>query len=759
MSNVATGGAIYNKQGIINNITGNFINNFASYKGGAIYNESGFKDAIINIGAVNDNVLFSGNHLSSIHEGAIGGAICNIHEDGIIAYSGKSIVNIYADSGHNITFVGSDDEEIDTDGIYNECILNVNGYTPDSTEENPAPEPITYAGTVNFQNVDGTGITTIYGGKINANAKFAQTDLNIKSGVTFDISATNLNIANDIQNAGTLNLKTGTLNSNVAGNGNVVVLKDQLLKIADTKSVSNVSLTENSTLDLITPTADAISYEKITLGTFSAGDTSKNNHLTFDISNTKNDEIVVTEKASGVIDLTGIRVDGTFDNDKKTVDLFTGSGDKSELTIKQAIVAFDDERKYYAFTQDETNKGQLNILKATDDERPWTIQEVIAAKTYATIPQADPPLIKDVNTYQLSSNLTLDDDLGTLKNYDPTTPRSLIIKGNGNTIDGTNPEGGNFDGIVIGQEKAQKLLIDNVIMKNFDIAVRNDGSEGPIEEASVAAIMNSTIQNSKVGINNSKGGYVTIINSTIKDNETDIINDGNLFFSENESEVSENEVDRITGTGSTNILGGMLTVNSELTQKAVDIKSEAGLLVNADILSIADGITNNGSVRLSDGTLNTDITGTNGIVTVADNKIINNAKIEQSAVVVTSELENNNQITVQIFDNVNSVTNNAIINSNKIYNSNNMINNDTIIANSIENKITGEFTANANSVVQGTLEGGTFNSNGSNTFAGTLRPRDLNLNSEMLNMAGELSAKNTVADGGSLNLADGVIRT
>ena len=82
-------------------------------------------------------------------------------------YNDKGTVSLCAEEGKSITFVGGADDttnqKYDIDGIYNTGTLNINGNGTN-----------TYTGTVELQNVAGTGITNIYGGEVNAKNNFVQ---------------------------------------------------------------------------------------------------------------------------------------------------------------------------------------------------------------------------------------------------------------------------------------------------------------------------------------------------------------------------------------------------------------------------------------------------------------------------------------------------------------------------------------------------------------------------------------------------------
>ena len=159
-------GAIYNNEGTIARVTGDFIDNCAKTTadgvlayGGAIYNGDGASLKVVTGGK---DIVFSGNYVSATGYAALalGGAIYNgaSYEDpDEPAFSYTTLVQLCAEDGKAISFVGKDGEEI-VDSVHNEGTLYVNKGA--------------YTGTVNFANVtdaadDPTGKMYIENGTVN----------------------------------------------------------------------------------------------------------------------------------------------------------------------------------------------------------------------------------------------------------------------------------------------------------------------------------------------------------------------------------------------------------------------------------------------------------------------------------------------------------------------------------------------------------------------------------------------------------------
>ena len=275
------GGALYNNSSSISSISSNFISNYSKLHGGAIYNTGTISDitgnfienkvsatsgayggAIYNTGIISKlSSSFIGNYVytSSTAASAVvqGGAIWNsgtiniIADSQDVAFTGnytesrgvkvyndihnQGTVNLQSKEGKSITFLGTI-----TDAATPTGTTKIGGtYIEDETEK-------TYTGTVNFNN------------------KVTQANMAINSG-TVNVKASDLNITNGISNDGTLNLKEGTLASNISGagtiniKGNVVVnanivqntlTVDNTLTINPEKTVTvNNTLNNNSTIE------------------------------------------------------------------------------------------------------------------------------------------------------------------------------------------------------------------------------------------------------------------------------------------------------------------------------------------------------------------------------------------------------------------------------------------------------------------------------------------------------------------------------
>lgn len=212
-----SGGAIYNNNGRIDRVTGQFESNNAQVLGGAIYNTG--TNAIMNILADSGELKFDGNYVTD--ESGNGGAIYNTGGATIGLYA-KTTADSIKFTGVRPTTLTDGDPAYDIDGIYNEGNLNING---DGTI-------MPYAGTVNLYNVSDAatakGTTNIYGGKVNVAKDLTQKAVTVASGATLTTNG-NVKTTDGIANAGTLNLLGGkkegsvityaVIDSTVSGDG------------------------------------------------------------------------------------------------------------------------------------------------------------------------------------------------------------------------------------------------------------------------------------------------------------------------------------------------------------------------------------------------------------------------------------------------------------------------------------------------------------------------------------------------------------
>lgn len=237
----AYGGAIYNTANI-GSITGNFVGNYAQASSTSFTKAIAYGGAIYNTGSVNilaednKNLKFDGNYVIG-KKVAQGGAIYN-----------TGTVGLYAKGANDtITFVGgTEDGKYDIDGIYNQATLNINGFEKSG-------ETTRYLGEVTLNNVNGDGITNIYGGTVNVknDAVFNQSTLN-NQGI-FNFNGTTGQVTNlaDAETAkGTTKINAGSFT--VTGNATQEAITIAEGATLTTKvDVTTSGITNDGTLNLL----------------------------------------------------------------------------------------------------------------------------------------------------------------------------------------------------------------------------------------------------------------------------------------------------------------------------------------------------------------------------------------------------------------------------------------------------------------------------------------------------------------------------
>ena len=283
------GGAYHNQRAT--SVIGNnakFHNNTAKgYAGGAVYQDTDGREAVLTIG---DKAEFKGNKSETSHGGAIMNynagdkAEINIGKDAL--FSGNSAGKTggaIANWGGNM-LVGSNasfsDNTAATDGgaVYN---ADYDGKTAEMTIENDAV----------FSNNTATGL----GGAI-----YNDGTLNM-AGAVFSGNKAGGKL-NDIHNIGTLNF-TGdvTLDGGISGNGTTTFAKDTTLTVkTDTTTISNTVINKGAQLSLVFANGYAGGeYDLIVEDGSLDKEFSIAENALFDIKSNKNGSYTISKKSSG----------------------------------------------------------------------------------------------------------------------------------------------------------------------------------------------------------------------------------------------------------------------------------------------------------------------------------------------------------------------------------------------------------------------------------------------------------------------------
>lgn len=175
-------------------------------------------------------------------------------------------------------------------------------------------------------------------------------------------------------------------------------------------------------------------------------------------------------------------------------------------------------------------------------------------------------------------------------------------------------------------------------------AIYNHGELDRNNHAATMKVENSTFANNTAlekggAIANMKGGIAKIIDSIFSGNtangeKNDIYNEGEVTF------VGNNTLDGgIDGNGSTIVQDGANVdiSNGKLVQDSVNVETNGSLITNVAKTTVANGITNNGSVTFTgDGEINTALSGNGSLILTPNGTItLNNASLIDSVIPVT----------------------------------------------------------------------------------------------------------------------------
>ena len=153
-------------------------------------------------------------------------------------------------------------------------------------------------------------------------------------------------------------------------------------------------------------------------------------------------------------------------------------------------------------------------------------------------------------------------------------------------------------------------------------------------------------------------GYLT---NTGDITQTTVSNSG-VFTNNGTVTANLNNLHDIEGTGSITTGTGISSNTGNITQDALtnngtfdnsghiilnDLTNNSTFNTNADLLSVANGVVNEGNLNITGGTNVSDITGTAGVVNFS-NTVVNNADITNDTVTNSGNLTNNGSITADV---------------------------------------------------------------------------------------------------------------
>ena len=624
------GGAIYNN-GIINNITGSFINNSATINNNSTFNTENvqlwaFGGAIYNGGqlglqAISNDILFSGNSAT------LGGAI----------YNTSALTMNIAENQHIIFDTVSDD-------IYNSGTITVSG-----------------DGTLYLQSISGNGVLNLNNHitHLADNATFQQYLLQLAEGSILYATPSSLLSDTGVLNDGTLFFSDGVLSTQITGSGNIIINGDvvndsyignqviinyghSLTTAAGSNSLHN-GILNNGTLYLTTGSLstwtditgdgtiitlgnisgnagqfgnDIVNDYTLTLTGFTGG-TISNGTISNNISGKGNiiidgfisneallsESIIINENKTLSTSANGI---GGTVNNAGTLTL-TGGTLNNQITGDGSMIVTG-----YTYTSANNLLGTGSILNiSTLELTGGTLQQVvygngnivISGDVYSTAPNLQNNIIiADENTLTLTGgtlqktisasgngNIVINGDVSTWANYllaSTSLNDDTVLTLNGGAlstqITGTGTLAINNDYSV--SSSANNIGVDvnnNGSLRLTGGTLSNDitGSGQTIIDG---AVINEALISQSIVVNSGKS--LTTATSGIS---TNIVNYGEVILT--------------GGTLANNISGGDITINGTVSS-------------TAELLATNNAITNNGTLNITSGNLQQNITGGNTII-------------------------------------------------------------------------------------------------------------------------------------------------
>ena len=534
------------------------------------------------------------------------------------------------------------------------------------------------------QTVSGNGTTQITGTVTN-NALIGQDLTIVNSG---NLTSNLANISGTVTNEGTFNL-VDNLSKDILGNGTTVLQND--IALAEDRTIDGTLNLNGQTIDM--------GNEPAVYNTLTAGNLTGSANLKIDVDFTNNsgkaaanDKINIADGTSNnaAINLTTINVQNelaTNDNVYSNyVDYVTGNNSNITYQLSGSdngnLIVVTTEQKY-TFTKGDN--GSLNVLA---QDYTGGLSDYITGEITA-------------NNFSINKNTTLNDNENIGLTQGTDTTKNVFIN-NGATLTG-------FDG---------KDKYNNGITIAEGYTLNLTGSE------------NASMENFLIALENNEGGILNVEDMNFENNSKDIVNAGTLNLAGTNSFANG-----IEGSGSTNITSGTTTNNGTITQNTVSITSGATLNTNATNLIADSGVTNAGTLELTGGDIQSNITGegtlsilenvtndkaiTQAITNVADNKTFTNDGVLNTSIALSANQTIDGQGTLNLegtSTNAGSVTQDVVF----VNNESALTNTGSLIAATVNNA--GIINTNADTIIAdinnlGTLEltGG----NNANTINGS----------------------------------------
>ena len=585
------GGAIANIQSETFSITNAlFEGNSASANGGAIYNAA--NQTIDILAGVGGTTQFTANAANQ------GGAIYNAGTLNMktSGEGSKIIVDAAIDTASN--------------DIYNVGTLNLSG---DITINSAISDAETASGTTNL---NGGTLT------LGENATITQKDFNIASGVDFSTNADKLSIANLITNKGTLEFTGGTNNNNIAGGGalnitGTVINSDSVNVIQkDLTIASGADLTTNAgNLDIANEISNAgtLTFTGGTNNNDIAGEGALN--ITGKVTNA--DSATVEQKDLSIASGAGL----TTNADNLTIAqaiqnagtlTFTGGTNNNDiagegaLNITGTVTNADDatvEQNGLLIASGAgltTNAGNLKIAQAIQNAGTLTFTGGTNNNDIAGEGAGTTVIAGNVNNNALISQSISVNNGAELTSDVSNVAGTIANEGKINLSGNNGSIAHNITGA--GDAEFSGSITNNASISQNTITIANGGAFSTAADKFLTenGVTNSGSLTLTGGENKNTVTNTGTLTFTAGSNSGAITNSNSLIFNGN---ITNNGA--VSGAGTTTVAGGNV-INNALISQAVEI---TGGQLTSTAGNLGGTITNNAGLLLS-GTLDKTISGT-----------------------------------------------------------------------------------------------------------------------------------------------------
>jgi len=520
--------------------------------------------------AADKNLTITGGNIS----GTIGG-------DGKLIISTAAVTNTNKKglNAATLQISSSLDTEVDAlniaSGITNNGTLTISG---DGTSTDTLKNDIT--GDTGSMNISGT-IT------VESDKTITQQNLTVNSGAKLTANTDNLNITNNITNSGELEMNKGT----------------------NTDTLTQVINSGNVTLN------NGVKFDNTKLssvGTLTVDNAIYNFNATLNGANITVDQISVTGKASGTLQLGTINITGTSTSaqwstgETKTVQYLSNIDQTSDITVANNSYVTSGMFGYnfsQAKTGDTPDYGKLTVLKTF----AYTLHQAVVAENEAA---------GSIETYYLTGDYTETEDLGVLKAYGTDEGRTFTINCSGNNF-----AGDGHKGIILNNSKDELNLANIKKISGWADSGVVENNSGTVN---ITNTTTTTLNSKLVG-----AGTYNLSGGTLKVEDlrnlamSSITNKGTMEIGNDNNVAEDDQLTAVIKGGIVKLQGNIFTSGEKLVDgngndMNLNLNDHTLNISNGDLAVQVGSDTNKAGTLHIAGTANT--TATKAIYTAVNNE-------------------------------------------------------------------------------------------------------------------------------------------